>query len=195
MDKDLGATRVQLFTNSKLMANLSDGLYQAKNDKMSAYLDVIKYLVGEFEFIGVTVKPRNDARYVDALAYLATKLEDDSPRKIFIDNLDNPSISLIKSDLNSTFHSACVYFAHSYIQIVMEWHVVTTHKEENERASCTKNGISNHAEVLDLSNIQPPLPDSQLEEVEATELVSEPMHIWLIPSSMKTTGKNLTWAS
>lgn len=69
------------------------GLYQAKNDRFSAYLDILKTLVGGFESIYITLKPRNDAQYVDALAYLATTLEDDSQRNISVDSLESPSIS------------------------------------------------------------------------------------------------------
>lgn len=38
--KYLGATKVQLYTNSKLMTNQFKGFYQAKNDIMNTYLNV-----------------------------------------------------------------------------------------------------------------------------------------------------------
>lgn len=42
--KRMGATKIQLFTNYKIMATQFGGLYQAKNNRMSAYLDVIRNL-------------------------------------------------------------------------------------------------------------------------------------------------------
>lgn len=47
--KELRETRVQLFINSKLTVIQFGSLYQAKNDQMSAYLDVARALSGKFE--------------------------------------------------------------------------------------------------------------------------------------------------
>lgn len=61
------------------MDSLFNGLCQAKNDRLSAYMDIIRSLAKQFDSIAISLKPRNDVRHVDALAYLAAILEDDSP--------------------------------------------------------------------------------------------------------------------
>lgn len=76
----MGVSRIQLFTNSKLMASQFEGLYQVKDDRMSAYWDIIKNLAKQFTSIAISLKPRNDFQHADALAYLVATLEDDSPR-------------------------------------------------------------------------------------------------------------------
>lgn len=81
---------------------------------MSSYLDVIKIVAATFEFICITLKPRENIQHADALAYLAKALEDDSPKKIYVDSLQSPNISWIKSGLRSEFHSTHMFFAHKY---------------------------------------------------------------------------------
>lgn len=41
---ELGSTRVQLFIDSKLIASQFGGFYQAKKDRMSVYLDIVRAL-------------------------------------------------------------------------------------------------------------------------------------------------------
>lgn len=45
---------------------------------MSAYLDVIKSLANQFKLATITLKPKNDARHADTLAYLAAAHENNS---------------------------------------------------------------------------------------------------------------------
>lgn len=89
----MGVTRIQLLTNSKLMAGQLSGLYQVKNDKMRAYLDIVRSLAKRLKSAAITLKPRNDLRYTNVLAYFTVALEDDSSRKITIESQENPSIS------------------------------------------------------------------------------------------------------
>lgn len=74
------------------MASEFGGLYRVKHDRRSIYLDVIWALAEPFESITITLKPRNDIRYADALAYLAAALDDNLPRKISVDNLEHTDI-------------------------------------------------------------------------------------------------------
>lgn len=92
---------------------------------MNAYSDGVRSLVGEFESIAITLKPQNNIRYVDALIYLATAMEDDSPRKISLDSLKCSIISWIKRNLNYTLHYVRVFFVHEYKKNFTECQVVT----------------------------------------------------------------------
>lgn len=76
---------------------------------MSVYLDVVWALAEEFESIALTLKPKNGIQHAYAFVYLAATLEDDSPRRILVDNLKSPSISWVKRDLNTTIHSAQIF--------------------------------------------------------------------------------------
>lgn len=64
----------------------------------------------------ITLKPRNDVGHVDALTYLATALEDDSPRKIPIDTHEEPSNILDKNDISIIFLLAQMFFLEQYKQ-------------------------------------------------------------------------------
>lgn len=59
---------MKLFIELKLMASQLGGLYQTKNDRTSAYLDIMRAQAGEFESVDITLKTRNDIQHVDTLA-------------------------------------------------------------------------------------------------------------------------------
>jgi ribonuclease HI len=51
--KRLGACHLQVFCNSQLVANQISGEYQARDERMSAYLSAVWLLLAEFESIHV----------------------------------------------------------------------------------------------------------------------------------------------
>lgn len=79
-------TKIKLFTDSKLMARHIGGLYQAKNNKMSAYLGIVKHNAKQFKSTTIVLKLRLDVMHTNILAYLVAALEDDLPRHISICN-------------------------------------------------------------------------------------------------------------
>lgn len=62
------------------MASQFKGLYQAKIDRMSAYLDIVRSFTKQFVSVTTSLKPRNDIWYADVLVYLVVTSKDDSPR-------------------------------------------------------------------------------------------------------------------
>lgn len=56
-------TKVQLYTDSKLMASQFGGLYRVRNDRMTAYLDIIRQLAKQFTAITIILKQGNDNRH------------------------------------------------------------------------------------------------------------------------------------
>uniref|UniRef100_A0A2N9G1K5 Reverse transcriptase domain-containing protein n=1 Tax=Fagus sylvatica TaxID=28930 RepID=A0A2N9G1K5_FAGSY len=67
------------------------GEYQARGERMSAYLTVARSLQAEFESIHVAQIGREHNSHADILAKLATALESDIQRTVCIETLDRPS--------------------------------------------------------------------------------------------------------
>jgi ribonuclease HI len=87
----LGASHLQVFCDSQLVANQVSGEYQARDERMSAYLTAARSLLAEFESVHVAQIGREHNSHVDILAKLATALESDIQRTICIETLDQPS--------------------------------------------------------------------------------------------------------
>jgi ribonuclease HI len=87
----LGACHLQVFCDSQLVANQISGEYQARDERMSAYLTAVRFLLAKFESIHVAQIGREHNSHVDILAKLATALESDIQRTVCIETLDQPS--------------------------------------------------------------------------------------------------------
>jgi ribonuclease HI len=77
MARKLSASHLQVFCDSQLVANQIYGEYQAKDERMLAYLLVARSLLVEFESIHVTQIGREHNSHTDILAKLATTLKSD----------------------------------------------------------------------------------------------------------------------
>lgn len=108
-----------------LMASEFGVLYQAKNDRMNEYLDVLNFQGKLYQSIVFILKPRNDVSHADVLTYLVAAIEGDSPRQISIDNKEAPSIDLKKTNLSRTFISTWEFFVELYKQSFSVHQVVT----------------------------------------------------------------------
>ena len=89
--RKLGANHLQVFCDSQLMANQISREYQARDERMVAYLTLARSLMAEFESIHVAQTGREHNSHTDILAKLATALESDIQRTICIETLDRPS--------------------------------------------------------------------------------------------------------
>ena len=89
--KKLSASHLQVFCDSQLMANQISGKYQARDERMLAYLTVAQSLLAEFDSIHVAQIGRQHNSHIDILAKLATTLESDIQRTVCIETLDRPS--------------------------------------------------------------------------------------------------------
>ena len=78
--RKLSASHLQVFCDSQLVANQISGEYQAKDERMSAYLTIAQSLLAEFDSIHVAQIGREHNSYADILAKLATALELDIQR-------------------------------------------------------------------------------------------------------------------
>uniref|UniRef100_A0A2N9FKE2 Uncharacterized protein n=1 Tax=Fagus sylvatica TaxID=28930 RepID=A0A2N9FKE2_FAGSY len=73
--RKLGANHLQVFCDSQLVANQVSGEYQARDERMSAYLTAARSVLAEFESIHVAQIEREHNSHTDILAKLATALE------------------------------------------------------------------------------------------------------------------------
>ena len=71
----LGANHLQVFCDSQLVANQISGKYQARDERMAAYLTVARSLLSKFDSVQVAQIGREHNSYADILAKLATVLE------------------------------------------------------------------------------------------------------------------------
>jgi ribonuclease HI len=89
--RKLGASHLQVFCDSKLVANQISGEYQARDERMLAYLTLARSLLTEFELIHMAQIGRKHNSHAIILAKLATTLESDIQRTVCIETLDQPS--------------------------------------------------------------------------------------------------------
>jgi ribonuclease HI len=75
--KKLGASHLQIFCDSQLVANQISREYQVRDERMSAYLTVARTLLAEFDSTHVAQIGREHNSHADILAKLAPALESD----------------------------------------------------------------------------------------------------------------------
>uniref|UniRef100_A0A2N9FQ09 Uncharacterized protein n=1 Tax=Fagus sylvatica TaxID=28930 RepID=A0A2N9FQ09_FAGSY len=99
--KKLGADHLQIFCDSQLVANQISGEYQARDDRMAAYLTIARTLLSEFDSTHVAQIGREHNSHADILARLATALESDLQRTVCIETLDQPSFQNQEASVSS----------------------------------------------------------------------------------------------
>lgn len=90
----IGVKNIHAFCDSQLVANQFSGDYEAKNDRMDAYLKIVRDLSLNFDLFELTKIPRSDNAPADALATLASTSDPDLHRIIPVESIDRPSIDL-----------------------------------------------------------------------------------------------------
>ncbi|KAL5563381.1 hypothetical protein UlMin_033128 [Ulmus minor] len=90
--KEVSAHHLLIYSDSQLIVNQVNSEYQAKGEKMASYLEKAKELLGQFDTVTITQIPRNKNTNTDALARLATGLEDSLLKTVPLEILDEPSI-------------------------------------------------------------------------------------------------------
>ncbi|XP_033138789.1 uncharacterized protein LOC117129318 [Brassica rapa] len=98
--KAVKAKRLSAYCDSQLVASQFSGDYDARNDRMDAYLRVVQSLAKEFEFFELTKVPRGENVCADALAALGSKLCDQVKRTIPIHRIEKPSIDISTESAN-----------------------------------------------------------------------------------------------
>ncbi|XP_013709051.1 uncharacterized protein LOC106412687 [Brassica napus] len=92
--KAVKAKRLSAYCDSPLVTSQFSGDYNARNERMDAYLKVLQTLAKDFEFFELTKVPRGEYVCADALAALGSRLRDQVKRTIPIHKINKPSIEL-----------------------------------------------------------------------------------------------------
>lgn len=85
--------RLEVHTDSQLVAYQVSGEYEARDDLMIAYQEVVKKLLKKFEQIHVKLVLRNSNSQADALARLATSEGPTEMKDVTITKFTHPSTS------------------------------------------------------------------------------------------------------
>ncbi|XP_026383293.1 uncharacterized protein LOC113278750 [Papaver somniferum] len=87
----LGARKVKLITDSRLVENHYSGTYKSRNERLASYLEYIHELAKEFELFEIEKKPKLENRHADALAYVSAVVVSDTTRYIVVEFQELPS--------------------------------------------------------------------------------------------------------
>ena len=92
--RSVGAWEISAFSDSQLVTSQFHGEYEAKNERIEAYLTVLKEIAQQFDKFELTKIPRGDNTSADALAALASTSIPAGKRIIPVEGIEKPSIDL-----------------------------------------------------------------------------------------------------
>lgn len=92
--KRIRAKRVKAFSDSQQVVSQFSGEFEAKNERMRAYLTLVQDLTKQFDNFELIKIPRSDNTSADALAALDSNTDPVLRRTIPVENIDVPSIDL-----------------------------------------------------------------------------------------------------
>ena len=91
MVQRMGGKSVKIFLDSRLVVGQVKGEFEAKDERMQRYLNLVKCLQSEFDSFELLHIPRNGNAHADSLAMLATSSAQDLPRVILVEDLHKPT--------------------------------------------------------------------------------------------------------
>ncbi|XP_031252714.1 uncharacterized protein LOC116110637 [Pistacia vera] len=80
--KEIRARRLEVKSDSQLIVNQLQGTYQARDSKMTTYLNLVKELQAQFKEFFIAQVPRAENSHADALANLGSALQCSSQSSI-----------------------------------------------------------------------------------------------------------------
>ncbi|KAI5317816.1 hypothetical protein L3X38_037523 [Prunus dulcis] len=89
--KEMDAKQIQIFSDSQLVVHQVNQDFTAKDASMTAYLQHARHLLATFHVHSINQVPRSENSHADALARLASVLEQGIGRHIHIEFLAQPS--------------------------------------------------------------------------------------------------------
>ncbi|CAL9019593.1 unnamed protein product [Prunus brigantina] len=89
--KEMGAKQIQIFSDSQLVVHQVNQDFTAKDASMTAYLQHTRQLLTTFNAYLISQVPRSENSHADALARLASAIEQGLGRNIHMELLDQPS--------------------------------------------------------------------------------------------------------
>ncbi|XP_013617459.1 PREDICTED: uncharacterized protein LOC106323971 [Brassica oleracea var. oleracea] len=97
--RSVGAQEISAFSDSQLVTNQFHGEYEAKNERMEAYLSLLQEIAQQFDKFALMKIPRGDNTSDDALAALASTSNPAIKRIIPVEGIDKPSINLSRKEI------------------------------------------------------------------------------------------------
>ncbi|XP_056850803.1 uncharacterized protein LOC130500112 [Raphanus sativus] len=88
----LKISNIQAYCDSQLVANQYSGEYEARFERMEAYLKLVQDLARDFNQFALTMIPRSENVQADALAALASSSDPGLKRKIPVEFIEHPNI-------------------------------------------------------------------------------------------------------
>ncbi|XP_021802453.1 uncharacterized protein LOC110746532 [Prunus avium] len=89
--RSMGAIQISIYSDSQLIVNQVIADFAAKDASMTAYLTAVHQLLNKFQAYEIRQIPRNENSHADALARLASAINDKVGRKIPVEILALPS--------------------------------------------------------------------------------------------------------
>ncbi|KAL5567702.1 hypothetical protein UlMin_024277 [Ulmus minor] len=90
--KEVSARHLTIYSDSQLVVSQVNSEFQAKREKMASYLEKAKEAMNQFDTVTIIQVPRAENTNADALARLATGLEERLLKTVPIEILEAPSI-------------------------------------------------------------------------------------------------------
>ncbi|KAL5562544.1 hypothetical protein UlMin_032291 [Ulmus minor] len=90
--KEVSARHLTIYSDSQLVVSQVNSEFQAKGEKMASYLEKAKEAMNQFDTVTIIQVPRAENTNADALARLATGLEERLLKTVLIEILEAPSI-------------------------------------------------------------------------------------------------------
>ncbi|KAL5550934.1 hypothetical protein UlMin_001110 [Ulmus minor] len=90
--KEVSARHLTIYSDSQLVVSQVNSEFQAKGEKMASYLEKAKEAMNQFDTVTIIQVPRAENTNADALARLATGLEERLLKTVLIEILEVPSI-------------------------------------------------------------------------------------------------------
>ncbi|KAL5571238.1 hypothetical protein UlMin_020835 [Ulmus minor] len=90
--KEVSARHLTIYSDSQLVVSQVNSEFQAKGEKMASYLEKAKEAMNQFDTVTIIQVPRTENTNADALARLATGLEERLLKTVPIEILEVPSI-------------------------------------------------------------------------------------------------------
>ncbi|GAU32556.1 hypothetical protein TSUD_218140 [Trifolium subterraneum] len=90
--EDVGANEIKIYTDSQLVASQVLGEYQAKNDNLSDYLDLVKERITKFDSAEIQHVPREHSKRADILSKLASTKRKNGNKSVIQEIFSHPSI-------------------------------------------------------------------------------------------------------
>ncbi|XP_012833283.1 PREDICTED: uncharacterized protein LOC105954151 [Erythranthe guttata] len=97
-----GARSLLIYSDSQLVVNQVMGMYEAKDEKMVKYLDLVHKLIADFERVEVKQVPRAENAAADKLARLASSMSKIDSRRVTFLSSGHPEIESSKQILCSS---------------------------------------------------------------------------------------------